>query len=97
MEKRMSTDEKPRARYLEELIQRAERDPAFRQLLLADPRAAIQEEFGIQVPEQVTLHVVEESADHVYIVLPERDRGHGPFHGGGPWTFVPWTGEGTYP
>ena len=66
----MSTSEDPRARFTEELTQRAASDPAFRQLLLSDPRAAISEAFGIQVPDQVTLQVLEESADRVYIVLP---------------------------
>jgi hypothetical protein len=70
MEVEMSTSEDRRARFTEELTQRAAGDPAFRQLLLSDPRAAIEEAFGIQVPDQVAVQVLEESADRVYIVLP---------------------------
>lgn len=66
----MSSNEDRRTGFLKELIQRADSDPAFRQLLLSDPRAAIEEAFGIRVPDQVTVQVLEESAERVYIVLP---------------------------
>jgi len=87
----MSTNENPRARFLEELIRRADADPPFRRLLLSHPRAALQEAFGIEVPDQVTLQVVEESADHVYIVLPARSgEGGAPEEDRQKWIFATW-------
>jgi hypothetical protein len=52
------------------LIDRSLQDEDFRQRLLAEPRAAIEQELGIRVPESVEVRVVEESADTIYLVLP---------------------------
>src|SRR5262249_19070140 len=43
---------------------------AFRQQLLADPRAAIAAEIGRAVPEEMEIRVVEETASVRYLVLP---------------------------
>jgi hypothetical protein len=59
-----------RSKYTEQLVTRAERDPAFREQLKSDPRAAIGDELGGPVPEGLKLRVVEESADEVILVLP---------------------------
>lgn len=45
-------------------------DPAFRDELLADPRAAIGAVFGLEVPESVTITVHEESLTDVHLVIP---------------------------
>jgi Nitrile hydratase, alpha chain len=52
------------------LIERSLRDDAFRQSLLADPKAAVEEELGRRLPEEVQVRAVEETADTVYLVLP---------------------------
>jgi Nitrile hydratase, alpha chain len=52
------------------LVQRSREDENFRQRLLDDPRAAVEQELGIQVPENMEVRVVEESADTIYLVLP---------------------------
>jgi hypothetical protein len=52
------------------LIQRSLEDEEFRQRLLAEPRAAIEQELGGRLPESVEVRVVEESADTIYLVLP---------------------------
>jgi Nitrile hydratase, alpha chain len=52
------------------LIQRSLEDKDFRQRLLAEPRAAIEQELGGRLPESVEVRVVEESADTIYLVLP---------------------------
>lgn len=54
------------------LVQRSMEDDSFREALLADPRAAIEREFGAELPEGGEIRVVEETADVVYVVLPVR-------------------------
>lgn len=57
--------------YLEsQLIERAWRDEAFRQLLLNDPRTAIAEVLGFNLPDHVQIHVVEEQENDLYLVIP---------------------------
>jgi hypothetical protein len=52
------------------LIQRSLQDESFRQRLLADPRAVIEQELGSRLPESIEVRVVEETADTIYLVLP---------------------------
>ena len=52
------------------LIERSLQDDVFKQRLLADPRAAVEEELGTRLLEGVEVRVVEESADTIYLVLP---------------------------
>lgn len=51
------------------IIQRAQEDPEFRQLLLAEPKKAF-EQFKLRVPDTVDLRVVEETGNICYVVLP---------------------------
>jgi len=59
-----------RAEVERRLVERSLEDDAFRQGLLEDPRAAVQEELGIQLSAEVQVRVVEETADTIYPVLP---------------------------
>ncbi len=52
------------------LVQRSLQDEAFRQRLLEDPKAAVEEELGTRLPEEVRVVAVEETADTNYLVLP---------------------------
>ena len=52
------------------LIGKAEDDIAFRSRLLAEPRAVVAEELGIEVPDSVELRVHEDSRSAVHLVLP---------------------------
>jgi hypothetical protein len=52
------------------LVQRSREDEDFRQRLLADPKAAVEQELGRGLPESTEVRVVEESADTIYLVLP---------------------------
>jgi Nitrile hydratase, alpha chain len=61
-----------RAEVERRLIERSLEDEEFRQRLLADPRAAIEQELGSRLPESIEVRVVEESADTIYLVLPSR-------------------------
>jgi len=59
-----------RAEVERRLVERSLRDEDFRQRLLADPKAVVEEELGIQLPAQVQIRVVEETADTIYLALP---------------------------
>ena len=52
------------------LIERSLQDDVFRHQLLADPRAIIEREIGTQLPEDLRVVAVEETADTIYLVLP---------------------------
>jgi Nitrile hydratase, alpha chain len=51
------------------LIEKSLQDEDFRRRLLEDPRAAVEEELGTRLPEEV-LVAVEETAETIYLVLP---------------------------
>lgn len=52
------------------LIERSIQDDAFRQRLLADPKATVEQELGTRLPEGIRVVAVEETADTLYLVLP---------------------------
>lgn len=56
---------------IDELLrQRLAEDPAFRDRLTEDPRAALGELIGMPIPDAVVIDVHEESLTHVHLVLP---------------------------
>ena len=59
-----------RAEMERRIVQRSIEDDAFRQRLTEDPRAAVEEELGTRLPEEVRVVAVEETADTIYLVLP---------------------------
>jgi Nitrile hydratase, alpha chain len=59
-----------RAEVERRLIQRSLEDDSFRQRLLDDPKAVVEQELGSRLPEGVEVRAVEESADTIYLVLP---------------------------
>ena len=59
-----------RAELERRLIQRSLQDENFRQRLLDDPKAAVEEELGTRLPEGVQVRAVEETAQTIYLVLP---------------------------
>lgn len=52
------------------LIDKAVEDMDFRQQLLSDPRSAIREELGMDLPENVAIHVHESDMNTVHLSLP---------------------------
>ncbi len=52
------------------LVGRAWEDEAFKQALLHNPRAAIQNATGLQLPDDINIKVLEETPDTLYLVLP---------------------------
>ena len=71
------------------LIEKAGDDEAFRSRLIAEPGAVVKEEFGIEVPESLNLHVVEDDAENAWLVLPASpaltDEQLSSVHGGRRW------------
>jgi hypothetical protein len=59
-----------RAEMKRSIIQRSLEDESFRQRLLEEPKAAVEQELGTRLPEGVELRAVEETADTIYLVLP---------------------------
>ncbi|MFF2483383.1 NHLP leader peptide family RiPP precursor [Paenibacillus sp. NPDC058071] len=55
----------------EQLIEKAWNDEEFKQLLLTDPKLAIKDALGIDVPEHIVLKTLEESSYEMFIVLPQ--------------------------
>jgi hypothetical protein len=54
------------------LIERSLQDDDFRRRLLEDPKATVEEELGVRLPEEVRVVAVEETADTIYLALPNR-------------------------
>jgi hypothetical protein len=52
------------------IVKKAHSDPEFKKSLLANPRAAIQAETGVQLPEGVDFVIHEQSANQVHLTLP---------------------------
>lgn len=53
-----------------QVIKKAWEDPAFKQRLLADPKAAVKDAFGVDLPQEIQVTTVEETASHYYLVIP---------------------------
>jgi hypothetical protein len=53
-----------------QIVARAQQDPAYRQTLLADPRAALEQAFGHELPANVRVQVIEQAPDTIYLLLP---------------------------
>ena len=54
----------------EQVIARAMKDPAFRQALLSNPRAVLEQEYHMHLAEEVTIRVLEEPPNTFTLVVP---------------------------
>ena len=54
----------------ERLIEKAATEETFRARLISDPKAAVQEEFGLTIPAEFNIMVHEDVADTAHLVLP---------------------------
>lgn len=64
-----------REEFERQIVAKSQKDPAFRQALLADPKATLQAELqslkaGVTLPAELKVSVVEESASHIYLRIP---------------------------
>lgn len=62
--------EQERQRIEAQVLERAAKDPQFRTQLQQDPRGTISRDFGVQVPQDITVEVLDETPSKVYLVLP---------------------------
>mgnify|MGYP001320377014 CR=1 FL=1 len=53
-----------------QIIKKAWEDPAFKASLLADPKSAIQNAFGVEIPNGIEIKAVEETSSSYYLVIP---------------------------
>ena len=60
------------AEFRAHVAMKAAEDDEFRARLIADPRAALEAETGIRMPDDYRLHVHEESATDAHLVLPPK-------------------------
>lgn len=52
------------------LVRKSLQDESFRQRLLADPKATIEQELGRELPADLEVRVLEEAPKTLYLVLP---------------------------
>jgi hypothetical protein len=52
------------------IISQAWKDEAYKQELFSNPKAVIEREFGVQLPTEVSVRVMEENSTNLYFVLP---------------------------
>jgi hypothetical protein len=53
-----------------QVIERATRDPQFRQELLQNPKETLERELGVRLPAGIEIRVVEETPSTLYLILP---------------------------
>ncbi len=63
-----------RARIYSRIVAKAWADEAFKQRLLADPKATLQAE-GLTYPEDAEVHVMESTNQRIYLPLPPKPVG----------------------
>ena len=56
------------------ILGKAADDAEFRTRLVADPKAALTEEFGVELPDNFAISVHEDSSTHVNLVLPTTEK-----------------------
>jgi hypothetical protein len=54
------------------IVEQAQTDEGFRARLMSEPKATLEDFLGMQLPDQVRVHVMEESLTDVYLVLPHQ-------------------------
>lgn len=59
----------------QQIIARAMKDENFRQQLLANPRAVLERELGIALPQDVSVQVYEDTPTTIHLVLPAKPQG----------------------
>ena len=72
--KNPQSEQRPQTRQdLEALIvAKAWNDQAFKEKLLNNPKAVLEEELGSPLPETMNVRIIEETEDTIYISLPKK-------------------------
>ncbi len=53
-----------------QIVQKAWEDPQFKAQLLANPKSALKDAFGIELPEGMEVRALEETPSSYYLVIP---------------------------
>lgn len=64
------TEQRSRQEIEAHIIAKAWKNEAYKQELLNNSKAVIEQEFGLQLADDINVQVVEEDADSLYLVLP---------------------------
>ena len=70
LKKVIAQDINERADFERKLIERAWEDEAFKQELFSTPKAVYTTELGQELPGDIEIEVVEETANKIYLVVP---------------------------
>ncbi|MBD2207949.1 NHLP leader peptide family natural product precursor [Calothrix sp. FACHB-1219] len=54
----------------EHIIAKAMEDPAYKQRLLSNAKEVLEEELGVELPEGLSIEVLQQSSKQLYLVLP---------------------------
>ena len=54
----------------DKIVEQAQKNPKYYDLLMSDPRLLMEKQLGMSIPANVNIKVVEETPDTYYIVLP---------------------------
>ncbi|MBO3458661.1 NHLP leader peptide family RiPP precursor [Aetokthonos hydrillicola Thurmond2011] len=66
------TQPKTRGEIEAHIIAQAWKDNTYKQELLNNSKAVIEKEFGVQIPDEIKVNILEENATNLYFVLPIR-------------------------
>lgn len=55
------------------IIIKALKDPEFKKRLMKNPRATLEKELNIQIPQEIDLQILEETGHKKYLILPNVD------------------------
>ena len=70
LKKIISDTTNARFEFEQKLIQQAWEDEAFKQELLSNPKAVYARESGQELPKDIEIEILQETANKVYLVLP---------------------------
>ena len=68
----MNEQRKTRKDIETQIIAQAWKDDAYKQEILSNPKTVVEREFGVQLPDELNVHVMEENSTNLYFVLPAR-------------------------
>jgi hypothetical protein len=57
---------------IEQILKKAQTDPAFRKKLIADPRATVYDAVGLEIPKGLEVKVFENTADTIHLPIAAR-------------------------
>jgi len=66
----MENSTQQRKQLEQHLIEKAMKDESFRNMLLENPHAAIEQELQTKLPESIKIRVLQEQSNSLYLILP---------------------------